>query len=199
VSRETASAPGTRAFTNPATNGGSAIANGFIVIGNNSNFEFWAPFSQSEDVLLAPNQTATVTVDALPGLSLPAVVKVIEPSAIQVGGVPEYYADIALTASDAKLRSGQTGSVNVVIANCGQRPLSSIDSAVHRYERRAAGRCLVRRSGVSDHGHYRGCGHQVDTDHVRVGPGRAGRPVAGGADFAPDCLIAVSIVTNLAH
>jgi macrolide-specific efflux system membrane fusion protein len=108
---------GNSGFTNPATNGGSAIANGFIVIGNNSNFEFWAPFSQSEDVLLAPNQTATVTVDALPGLSLPAVVKVIEPSAIQVGGVPEYYADIALTASDPKLRSGQTGSVNVVIAN----------------------------------------------------------------------------------
>ncbi|MFZ0130237.1 MAG: hypothetical protein WB808_04535 [Candidatus Dormiibacterota bacterium] len=108
---------GNSGFTNPATNGGSATANGFIVIGNNSSFEFWAPFSQSEDVLLAPNQTATVTVDALPGLSLPAVVKVIEPSAIQVGGVPEYYADIQLNATDPRLRNGQTGSVNVVIAN----------------------------------------------------------------------------------
>jgi RND family efflux transporter MFP subunit len=107
---------GNSGFTNPATNGGSAIANGFIVIGNNSSFVFWAPFSQAEDVQIAPGQTATVSVDALPGLSLPAKVISIETSATQVGGVPEYYAEVALIASDPRLRNGQTGTVNVTIA-----------------------------------------------------------------------------------
>ena len=107
---------GNSGFTNPATNGGSASANGFIVIGNNSSFVFWAPFSQAEDVQIAPGQTATVGVDALPGLSLPAKVISIETSATQVGGVPEYYAEVALIASDPRLRNGQTGTVNVTIA-----------------------------------------------------------------------------------
>ncbi len=44
---------GNSGITNPATNGGSAIANGFIVIGNSSSFVFWAAFSQSEDVQIA--------------------------------------------------------------------------------------------------------------------------------------------------
>ena len=76
----------------------------------------WAPFSQTEDVLIKTGQTANVSVDAIPGLSLPAKVALIEPSATQVGGVPEYYAEIRLSQSDARLRDGQTGSVDVTIA-----------------------------------------------------------------------------------
>jgi membrane fusion protein, macrolide-specific efflux system len=102
--------------TNPAANGGSAIANGFIVIGDNTSFVFWAAFSQAEDVQLVAGQAATVSVDAIPGLSLPAKVLFVEPSATQVGGVPEYYAEVQLNASDPRLRNGQTGSVNVTIA-----------------------------------------------------------------------------------
>jgi macrolide-specific efflux system membrane fusion protein len=108
---------GNSGFTNPATNGGSANANGFIVVGDNSKFVFWAPFSQGEDVQLQVNQPAAVTVDALPGLSLPATVLSIQPSATQVGGVPEYYAEMQLTQSDPRLRNGQTGSVSVTVAS----------------------------------------------------------------------------------
>lgn len=107
---------GNSGATNPTTNGGSANANGFIVIGDNSKFVFWAPFSQTEDVQLLVGQPATVTVDALPGVSLPATVAYIAPSATQVGGVPEYYAEMQLSQSDPRLRNGQTGSVNVTVA-----------------------------------------------------------------------------------
>jgi macrolide-specific efflux system membrane fusion protein len=109
---------GNSGATNPTTNGGSAIANGFIVIGDPSKFVFWAPFSQSEDVQLQYGQPATVTVDALPGLSLPATVLYIAPSPTLVGGVSEYYAEmqIQLSQPDAHLRNGQTGSVNVTVA-----------------------------------------------------------------------------------
>jgi membrane fusion protein, macrolide-specific efflux system len=103
--------------TNPATNGGSASTNGFIVIGNDSSFVFRAPFSQAEGVQLVAGQSATVTVDLLPGLSLPAKISSIETSATQVGGVPEYYAEVTLGASDPRLRKGMTGSVDVTIAS----------------------------------------------------------------------------------
>jgi macrolide-specific efflux system membrane fusion protein len=116
IAGDTVSA-GNSGFANPATNGGSAIANGFIVIGDSTSFDFWAPFSQTEDVQISHGQTAIVTVDAIPGLSLNASVSTIETSATQVGGVPEYYAEIALSQSDPRLRNGQTGSVSVTIAN----------------------------------------------------------------------------------
>jgi membrane fusion protein, macrolide-specific efflux system len=101
--------------TNPTANGGSVNANGFIVIGDNSKFVFWAPFSQTEDLQLQKGQSALVTVDALPGVSLPATVLSIAPSATLVGGVPEYYAEMQLSQSDPQLRNGQTGSVNVTV------------------------------------------------------------------------------------
>ena len=107
---------GNSGLTTPVSNGGSAIANGFIVIGNSAQFDFWAPFSQNEDVLLVPGQPAIVSVDALPGSAFPAKVSVIETSATQVGGVSEYYAEIQLGATDPRLRNGQTGSVNVTVA-----------------------------------------------------------------------------------
>jgi macrolide-specific efflux system membrane fusion protein len=109
---------GNSGATNPTTNGGSAIANGFIVIGDPSKFVFWAPFSQSEDVQLQSGQPATVTVDALPGVTLPATVANILPSPTLVGGVSEYYAEmqIQLSQPDAQLRNGQTGSVSVTVA-----------------------------------------------------------------------------------
>jgi membrane fusion protein, macrolide-specific efflux system len=105
--------------TNPTTNGGSATTNGFIVIGDPSKFVFWAPFSQTEDLQLFVGQPATVTVDAIPGLSLPATVLYVSPGATQVGGVPEYYAEmqIQLSQPDPRLRLGQTGSVNVTVAS----------------------------------------------------------------------------------
>jgi membrane fusion protein, macrolide-specific efflux system len=107
---------GNSGFTNPVSNGGSAIANGFIVIGNSAQFDFWAPFSQNEDVLLTSGQAAIVSVDALPGSAFPAKVASIETSATQVGGVSEYYAEIQLSTTDPRLRNGQTGSVSVTVA-----------------------------------------------------------------------------------
>jgi hypothetical protein len=92
-------------------------ASGILQLGIGSSFAVLAPFSQAEDVELSVGQAATVTVDALPGLSLPATVHSIETSATQVGGVPEYYAELRLSQYDPRLRIGQTGSVNVTVAS----------------------------------------------------------------------------------
>ncbi len=93
-----------------------ASASGVLQVGNGKTFVLRAPFSQNEDVLLASGQAATVSVDAIPGSAFPAKVASIETSATQVGGVSEYYAEIQLGTTDPRLRSGQTGSVNVTVA-----------------------------------------------------------------------------------
>jgi hypothetical protein len=92
-------------------------ASGILQHGIGSGFVVLAPFSQAEDVQLSVGQAATVTVDALPGLSLPATVHSIETSPTEVGGVPEYYAELRLSQSDPRLHSGQTGSVDVTVAS----------------------------------------------------------------------------------
>jgi macrolide-specific efflux system membrane fusion protein len=94
-----------------------ATASGVLQLGNGTTFLLRAWFSQNEDVLLASGQAATVSADAIPGLTLNAKVYSIEPSVAPVGGVPGYYAEIALGQSDFRLRNGQTGSVNVTIAS----------------------------------------------------------------------------------
>jgi HlyD family secretion protein len=93
-----------------------ATASGVLQLGNGTTFLLRAWFSQNEDVLLASGQAATVSVDAIPGLTLPAKVYSIETSPIQVDGVSEYYAEIQLDATDPRLRNGQMGSVNVTTA-----------------------------------------------------------------------------------
>ena len=106
--------------TGPLVPGAGSVGTagtGFIVIGSGSSFVFWAPFSQTDDVRLQVGQSGTVTVDALPGLSFPSKVTLIETSATPVNGVPEYYAESTLTTTDQRLRNGQTATVNVVVAS----------------------------------------------------------------------------------
>jgi multidrug efflux pump subunit AcrA (membrane-fusion protein) len=93
------------------------IATGVLHAGSGSNLVLVAPFSQAEDVQLDAGQVATVTLDSIPGLSLPAEVISIETSATPVGGVPEYYAEVTLSATDPRLREGDTGSVKVTVAS----------------------------------------------------------------------------------
>jgi membrane fusion protein, macrolide-specific efflux system len=106
---------GSQGTTNP-TSGGQA-ATGFVVIGNSSSFVLWAPFSQTLAVQLQVGETCTVTVDALTGVHLPCKVTLVQTSATQVNGIPEYLAEMTLTQIDTRLRNGQSATVNVVVNN----------------------------------------------------------------------------------
>jgi membrane fusion protein, macrolide-specific efflux system len=101
----------------PGAGNVGAAGNGFIVIGSGSSYVLWAPFSQADDVRLQVGQSGVVSVDALPGQSFPSKVTLIETSATQVNGVPEYYAESTLTRTDPRLRNGQTATVSVVVAS----------------------------------------------------------------------------------
>ncbi len=93
-----------------------ATASGVLQPGKGTTLVLRAAFSQTDDVQIRVGQSATVTVDATPGLTLPGVVSSIATSVTQVGGVPEYFAEIQLGASDPRLNDGQSGSVNVTVA-----------------------------------------------------------------------------------
>lgn len=94
-----------------------ATASGVLQLGKGTAFVLRAAFSQTEDVQLRTGQAATVTDDAIPGLTIPAKVSSVDASATQVGGVPEYFAEIQLGASDPRLSIGATGSVDVEVAS----------------------------------------------------------------------------------
>ena len=93
-----------------------ATASGVLQLGSANVFAASAPFTQTEVVQLQVGQAATVSVDAIMGLTLPAKVSSIDPSATAVNGVPEYFATITLTSTDQRLRDGQTATLAVVTA-----------------------------------------------------------------------------------
>ena len=86
----------------------------FLVLDNVDTFEVVVPFEESDAVRLAPNQRVDVRFDAIPDLTLPGTVVAVSPSASALSGVISYYATVALSQSDPRLRNGQTAQASVV-------------------------------------------------------------------------------------
>ena len=86
----------------------------FLVLDNVDSFEVVVPFEESDAVRLAPNQRVDVRFDAVPDLTLPGTVVAVSPTASALSGVISYYATIALSQGDPRLRSGQTAQAAVV-------------------------------------------------------------------------------------
>ncbi|MEJ8278129.1 efflux RND transporter periplasmic adaptor subunit [Pseudonocardia spirodelae] len=128
ASAATALAPGTDAripdAVGAASAAGSAGASGaaraatgggapFLTLNDLQTYQLVVPFEESDAARVAANQTVDVTVDALPGLSLPATVVAVAPTADQVSGVVSYYATVVLNRTDPQLRDGQTAQADV--------------------------------------------------------------------------------------
>jgi macrolide-specific efflux system membrane fusion protein len=94
----------------------NSTADAFIVMGSSTSFQVATLFSQQAATQLASGQAGTVTFDALPGLTFPCHVAAIASSAVSVNGVPEYYAAVIPTGTNAHLRSGMTAEVAVTVA-----------------------------------------------------------------------------------
>jgi HlyD family secretion protein len=65
--------------------------------------------------LVEVGQAVRVTLDALPGIELPAQVTQIAPIGTQVGGIVSYDVGIALASSDPRIRVGMTAEATIVI------------------------------------------------------------------------------------
>ena len=100
----------------PSIAGSGTAPAAFIVLGNATEYQVSAAFSEASAAQLSAGQTGTIVFDALPGLSVPGTVGAIANSATQVNGVPEYYASVAAASTDPRLRSGMTVNVSIDIA-----------------------------------------------------------------------------------
>lgn len=86
----------------------------FLVLNNIDQFQVVVPFNESDAASIQPNQRVDVTFDAIPDLTASGTVVSVAPQGTSIAGVISYYATIALTNTDPRMKGGQTATANVV-------------------------------------------------------------------------------------
>jgi HlyD family secretion protein len=111
----TAQAPGSLAPL-PSSGGAGSGSSGFMVIDDTSSFVAVMPFAETDAARLAPNQSTSLTFDAIPNLTISGHVLSISPSATVVSNVVDYYVSFVLNRTDPRLREGMTANASVTVA-----------------------------------------------------------------------------------
>jgi HlyD family secretion protein len=91
----------------------TAAAGPFITLNDLATYQLVVPFEESDAAKVAANQPVDVTVDAVPGVTLPGTVVAVAPTADQLSGVVSYYATVLLNQTDPALKDGQTAQADV--------------------------------------------------------------------------------------
>ena len=112
----TAQSPGSLAPQPSSGGSGSGAASAFMVIDDTSSFVAVMPFAETDAARLAANQTAALTFDAIPGLTISGHVLSISPAATVVSNVVDYYVSFVLNRTDPRLREGMTANAAVTVA-----------------------------------------------------------------------------------
>src|SRR5207302_5507592 len=95
---------------------GGAGSTSFMVLGNVAGLQVVAPFAEADAARLQSSQQASVTFDAVTGLSLPAHVLAVATASSVISNVTNYYATLILDRLDQRLRSGMTANAQVVVS-----------------------------------------------------------------------------------
>lgn len=103
----------------------------FLVLQNVARFAVVAPFQEVDAAKIAPQQRATVSLDAIPDRTFDGTVLSVAPSSTAIGGSVEYYVTIALPSTDPRVHDGQSAQATVVTAESDQK-ISVPNSALHR-------------------------------------------------------------------
>jgi multidrug efflux pump subunit AcrA (membrane-fusion protein) len=139
----TAQAPGSSA-PQPSSSGSTAGAAGgaasssassgsgsFVVLSNVAGLQVVAPFAEADAARLQANQQASVTFDAVPGLTVPAHVLAVASAASVISNVTNYYATLIVDRLDQRLKSGMTANAQVVVSQAAN-VLTVANSAITR-------------------------------------------------------------------
>jgi multidrug efflux pump subunit AcrA (membrane-fusion protein) len=94
----------------------SSASSAFIAIANLGDLQLQAPLSESDIHRVRVNQSASVTVNAVPGEKLAAHVTAIASLPTTTNGVVTYPVTLALDQSAAGLRPGMTASLQLVVS-----------------------------------------------------------------------------------
>jgi HlyD family secretion protein len=123
----TSSAAGAASSGTAAGSGGSA----FVVLGNIAGLQVVAPFAEADAARVQGNQPASVTFDAVPGVSVPAHVLAVATGGTVVSNVTNYYVTLTLDQANQQLKSGMTANASVVVSQASD-VLAVPNSAITR-------------------------------------------------------------------
>ncbi len=93
---------------------GSTSGSGFVELADTAKLQLVGTFTESDVGKLKKGQSATVTFDALPGVSATGKVSQIEPVATTSNNVVQYPVTVTFTEVPDAVRLGQTATVEVV-------------------------------------------------------------------------------------
>jgi multidrug efflux pump subunit AcrA (membrane-fusion protein) len=99
-----------------ALGGTTDAGSGRIVVADLTALRVSATASEIDVVSLAGGQAATITLDALPDLTLDATICELGDSGSSASGVVEYPVTLCLDGGDARLRTGMSANVSIVLA-----------------------------------------------------------------------------------
>ncbi len=108
----TSLAPGSLAPVPPSV---AASGGGFIQLIDAQHLDVVATVAETDVPKLVVGQPASVTYDALPGVTNPARVVAIAPSAVVVSNVVGYEVTFSIANPDRQVRSGMTANVEVLV------------------------------------------------------------------------------------
>ncbi|MDE2213386.1 MAG: efflux RND transporter periplasmic adaptor subunit [Patescibacteria group bacterium] len=97
---------------------GEVVSSGqsFISMQSNALFEIDVYISQIDEAKLKTGQSATVTLDAYPGVTFNANIVSINPSAVMQNGAPAYELKAQFTQNDPRIKAGLTANLLVTTA-----------------------------------------------------------------------------------
>ncbi|UBU17218.1 efflux RND transporter periplasmic adaptor subunit [Nonomuraea gerenzanensis] len=93
----------------------STGSSGFIELADTTKLQLVGTFTESDVGKLKQGQQATITFDALPGVTATGTVTQIEPVASTSNNVVQYPVTITFTEVPSQVRLGQTATVEVVV------------------------------------------------------------------------------------
>ncbi|TYB59555.1 biotin/lipoyl-binding protein [Nonomuraea sp. PA05] len=95
--------------------GSSSASSGFVELADTAKLQLVGTFTESDVGKLKQGQEATITFDALPGVTATGEVTQIEPVAATSNNVVQYPVTITFTKVPSQVRLGQTATVEVVV------------------------------------------------------------------------------------
>jgi HlyD family secretion protein len=87
---------------------------GAIQLADLANLEIIAPMAEVDVSKIKPNQTAQITLDALPNANLTGVVTLVAPAGVQSQGVVNYPVTVVLKDPTPDVKTGMTANVNII-------------------------------------------------------------------------------------
>jgi multidrug efflux pump subunit AcrA (membrane-fusion protein) len=96
--------------------GSSGAATAFAVLGNVAGLQVVAPFAEADAARVQGSQEASVTFDAVPGVTVPAHVLAVAVGGTVVSNVTNYYVTLTLDQASQQLKSGMTANASVVVS-----------------------------------------------------------------------------------